>query len=54
MKYGATLKVVPSILLCQPLTSEADVGAMAVETEPSRQYSIACFYHVTDGSRAAL
>ena len=28
------------ILLCRPTASEADVGSMAVEVEPSHQYSI--------------
>ena len=31
----------PSILLCWPVMSEADVGGMAVEIEPSSQYSVA-------------
>ena len=33
-------KLMPPILLCWPTTSEADVGNMAVEVEPFRQYSI--------------
>ena len=36
----AALKVMTPILLCQPMTSEVDVGGMAVEVEPSRQYSV--------------
>ena len=36
----AAVKVMPPILWCQPTTSEADVGVMAVEVEPSHQYSI--------------
>ena len=32
---------------------EADAGSMAVEVEPSHQYSISCCCHVTDGSRGA-
>ena len=28
-------KVMPPILLCWPITSEADVGGMSVEVEPS-------------------
>ena len=36
----AALKVMPPILLCWPMMSEADVGGMAVEVEPSHQYSI--------------
>ena len=43
----------PPILLCWPMTSEADVGSMAVEAEPSHQYPIACCC-VTDGSRGAV
>ena len=34
----AALKVIPPILLCWPTTSEADVGGMAIEVEPSHQY----------------
>jgi len=41
-------------LLCQPTASETDVGGMAVEVEPSSQYSIACCCCVIDGSRGAL
>ena len=40
----AALKVMPPILLCQPMTSEADVSGMAVEVEPPRQYSITFYY----------
>ena len=36
------------------LKSEADVGGMAVEDEPSCQYPITCRSRVTDGSRGAL
>ena len=49
----AELKVTPSILLCQPTTSEADVGGTAVQVEPSHQYSFTFCCHVTDGSRGA-
>jgi len=35
----AALKAMPPILLCQPTTSEADVGGMAVEDEPSHPIS---------------
>ena len=48
------LKVVPSNLLRWPMISEADVGGMAVEVEPSHQYSIAFFCHATDGSRGTI
>ena len=33
-------KVLPPILLYWPTVSDADVGVMAVEIEPSHQYSI--------------
>ena len=36
------------------MTSEADVGSMTVEVEPSHQYSIIFCCHVTDGSREAV
>ena len=47
------LKVMPPILLCCPTSSEVDVGVMAVETEPSHQYSITCCCRVTNGSGGA-
>jgi len=50
----AALKVMPSMLLCWPMTSEADVGDMTVDIEPSHQYSSTFYYHVTDGSRQAV
>ena len=31
-------KVMPPILLCWPMMSEADIGGMAVEVESSYQY----------------
>ena len=46
-------KLMPPILLCWP-TSEADVGDMAVEIEPSREYSVIFCCHVTDDSRGAV
>jgi len=36
----AAPKLIPPILLCWPTTSEANVVDMAVEVEPSRQYSL--------------
>jgi len=36
------------------MTLEADGGGMAVEVEPSQQFSITLCYHVTDGSRGAV
>jgi len=44
----------PSILLCWPMMSEADVGGVAVEFEPSHQSSTIFYCHVTDGSRSAV
>ena len=32
---SAALKVMPPILLCWPITSELDIGGMAVEVKPS-------------------
>ena len=37
---GAAEKAVSPIVLCWPMMSELDVGDMAVEVEPSHQYSI--------------
>lgn len=31
---GGTLKVMPPILLCWPMTSEADGGGMVIDVEP--------------------
>ena len=50
----ATLKVMVSILLYLPTLSKAEVGGMAVEAEPSHQYSITHCCHVRDGSRGAV
>ena len=52
--YEGYSKVMPPVLLCWPTTSEADVGSMAVEDEPSHQYPSACCCCVTDGSRGAV
>ena len=52
--YRATRKVTPPILLCQPVTSEADVGGMAVEAETSHQYSITFCCCMTGGSGGAI
>jgi len=38
----AALEVMPPVLLRWLMASEADVGGMAVEVEPSHQYSITC------------
>ena len=50
---SAALIVIPPVFLPRPMMSEADVGVMAVEVEPSHQYSVTYCYHVTDGSRGA-
>ena len=50
----AALEVMTPVLLCRPVASEADVGGMAVEVEPSHQYSVPCCCCVTDGSRGAV
>lgn len=36
----AASKVMPPVLPCGPMTSEADVAGMAAEVEPSHQYPI--------------
>ena len=46
---GTAPKVMPPILLCCPMMSEADGGGIAVE--PSQKYSIIFCYCVSDGSR---
>ena len=50
----ATPKVIPPTLLCWPTVSEADVDGIAVEAEPSHQYSVTCCCCVTVGSRGAV
>jgi len=47
------LKVMPPILFCWLTISKADVVSIAVEVQPSHQYSIMFGCHVTDGSRGA-
>jgi len=42
------------ILLCWAKTSEADVVDMAVEVEPSRQYSVKFCCRATDDRRGAV
>lgn len=44
------LKVIPLILLCGPMTSEVDVGGMAVEAEHSHQHSITFCCCATDAA----
>ena len=47
----AAPKVIPPILWYWPMMSDMDVGGMAVEAEPSQEYSITFHCCVTDGSR---
>jgi len=47
-------KLVPPVLLCCPTTSEADVGDMAVEVEPSQQNSVKFCCRATDYNREAV
>ena len=47
-------KVMPSVLFYWSTISEADAGGMAVEAEPSHQYSITCCYRETNDSREAV
>jgi len=47
-------KVTLPILLCRPTTSEANDHSMAVEAEPSHQYSITFCCHVMTDSRDAV
>ena len=51
---NAALKIMPPILLCQSMTSEMDVGSMAVVIEPSHLYSITFCRCAADGSRGAV
>jgi len=44
----AAPKVMPPVLLCWPTTSEVDVGCMAVEVEPSHNYSTCKFLLITE------
>ena len=50
----AAPKLMPPILLCWPMTSEANLVDMAVEVEPSRQYSVKFCCRATDDSRGAV
>lgn len=52
--YRRSPKAVSPILWCWTTVSELDVGDMAVETEPSHQYSITFCCYGTDGSRGAV
>jgi len=44
----------PPILLCWPMMSEANVVDVAVEVEPSHQYSVKFRCRATDDSRGAV
>jgi len=50
----AAQEVILPILLCWPTVSEAAAGGMAVEVDPSHQYSTPCCCHAKDGSRGAV
>ena len=50
----AALKAMLPVLLSWPTTSDADVGGMAVEAEPSQQHSITFYCYVTDGSKGTV
>jgi len=50
----AVPKLMPPILLRWPTKSEANVVNMAVEVEPSRQYSVKFRCSAADGSRGAV
>jgi len=50
----AALNVMPPTLWHWPMNSEMNVGGIAVEAEPSCEYSITFSCHVIDGSRRAV
>ena len=54
MYKRAALKVLPPILSCLPMTSEVDVGGMAVEIETSYRYSVIFSCCMTNDSRGAV
>jgi len=54
LNMKAAPKVMLPILLCWPITSELDIGGMAVEVKPSHWYSIPFCCCVTDDSRGAV
>ena len=47
-------KLMPPVLFCWHTTSKADAGVMAVEVEPSHQYSIPSCCCAADGSKVAV
>ena len=50
----AAPKVMPPVLLCWPMTSQVNVGGMAVEVESSCQYLVMLHCCVTDGSSGTV
>ena len=50
----AALTVMSPMLLSWPMMSEADVGGMAIEVEPSHQYPITFCCRATDGSTGVV
>ena len=44
----------PPIWLCWPAVTDVDVGGIALDVEPSHQYSVTFCYPVTDSSRGAV
>ena len=52
--YMSGPKVMPPILLLLPIVSEMDAGDMAVEVEPSHEYSVTFCCCAIDGSRRAV
>ena len=52
--YEARSEIIVSYFIMLAHTSEADVGDMAVEGEPSRQYSLKFCCRVTDDSRRTV
>lgn len=43
---SAAMKVMPAVLLCWPVKSEADAGDVAVDIEPSCKYSVMFCCHM--------
>jgi len=51
---GTPAKGMPPILLCRPMTSEADIGGMTAEAEPSCPYAITFCCCATVDNRGAV
>jgi len=47
----AAPEIISPILLCWPMTSEANADGLAAEAEPFCQYSSVFYFHATDSSR---